>query len=85
MDTTNIDRDIRNFIIENFLFGRAEELHDGEPLQGNIVDSTGAMELVVFLQHHFAITVEDDEVIPENVDSVKNLVAYVARKLGTKS
>jgi len=58
---------------------------DGEPLQGNVIDSTGALELVIFLQDHFAITVEDEEVIPENLDSVDNVVAYVARKLGSKT
>ena len=81
MNTTNIDRDIRSFIVENFLFGQAEELRDGEPLQGNIIDSTGALELVVFLQDHFAITIEDDEIIPENLNSLNNMVAYVARKI----
>jgi acyl carrier protein len=84
MNTTDIDRDIRSFLVETFLFGRAEDLRDGEPLQGNVIDSTGALELVIFLQDHFAITVEDEEVIPENLDSVGNVVAYVARKLGSK-
>lgn len=84
MNTTDIDRDIRSFLIENFLFGRAEELRDGEPLQGNIIDSTGALELIVFLQERFAITVEDDEIVPENLDSVNNVVAYVSRKLAAK-
>lgn len=85
MNTTDIDRDIRSFLIENFLFGRAEELRDDQPLQGNVIDSTGALELVSFLQEHFAITVEDDEMIPENLESVVNVVTYVVRKLGTKA
>jgi acyl carrier protein len=81
MNATDIDRDIRSFLIDNFLFGRAEELRDGEPLQGNVIDSTGALELVAFLQGHFAIIVEDEEMIPENLESVNSVVAYVARKL----
>jgi acyl carrier protein len=81
MNMTDIDRDIRSFIIENFLFGRAEELRDGEPLQGNTIDSTGALELIVFLQDHFAITIDDDEIIPDNLNSLNNMVAYVSRKL----
>ena len=85
MNTADIDRDIRAFLVEHFLFGRAENLRDGEPLQGNVIDSTGALELVVFLQDHFAITVEDDEVTPENLESVKNVVAYVSRKLASKT
>jgi acyl carrier protein len=85
MNTADIDRDIRAFLIDTFLSGRADALRDGEPLQGNVIDSTGALELVVFLQNHFAITVQDDEVIPENLDSVDTVVAYVARKLNSKS
>jgi acyl carrier protein len=85
MNTTDIDRDIRTFLVDNFLSGRAEALRDGEPLQGNVIDSTGALELVAYLQNHFGITVEDDEVIPENLDSVNNITAYVAKKLDSKS
>ncbi len=80
--TTDIDRDVRAFLIDNFLFGHAEELGDGEALQGNVIDSTGVLELVTYLQDHFEITVEDNEVTPENLDSVRNVVAYVKRKLG---
>lgn len=85
MNTKDIDRDVRAFLIENFLFGQAENLRDGDPLQGNVIDSTGALELVAYLQDHFAITVEDDEVIPENLESVNSVVAYVARKLDSKT
>jgi acyl carrier protein len=85
MNTADIDRDIRTFLIDNFLCGRAEALRDGEPLQGNVIDSTGALELVAYLQNHFGITVEDDEVIPENLESVKNVVTYVAGKLAAKA
>jgi acyl carrier protein len=81
MNTADIDRDIRAFLIDHFLFGRAEGLQDSEPLQGNVIDSTGALELVAFLQDHFGITVEDDEVIPENLASVNSVVTYVAGKL----
>lgn len=85
MNNSDIDRDIRAFLIDNFLSGHAEALRDGEPLQGNVIDSTGALELVAYLQNHFGITVEDEEVIPENLESVKNVVAYVAGKLAAKA
>ena len=85
MNTQEIDRDIRTFLIDNFLFGRTEELRDGVPLQGNVIDSTGALELVAYLQDHFGITVEDYEVVPENLESVQNVVDYVARKVAAKS
>jgi acyl carrier protein len=84
MNTLDINRDVRTFLIDTFLFGRAEGLRDGEPLQGNVIDSTGVLELVSYLQDHFEITVEDDEVNPENMESVKNVVAFVAGKLAVK-
>jgi acyl carrier protein len=46
-----------------------------------LIDSTGVLELVDFLQEHFAIKVEDEEVIPDNLDSVRNIATYVARKI----
>lgn len=85
MNNAEIGRDIRTFLIDNFLFGRAEELKDGEPLQGNVIDSTGALELVAFLQDHFGITVEDEDVTPENLESVNNVVSYVATKLAKQN
>jgi acyl carrier protein len=81
MQAADIEREIRKFLVENFLFGRADELRDHVSLLGNVVDSTGAIELVSFLQERFAITIEDNEVVPENFDSLTNVTAYVERKL----
>src|SRR5438132_3358648 len=81
MQTIDIEREIRSFLIDNFLFGRSEEWRDHVSLLGNVIDSTGAIELVTFLQDRFAITVEDNEVVPENFDTLENVVAYVERKL----
>jgi len=81
MQTTEIERDIRNYLIEHFLSGRSEKLRDGGSLLGNVVDSVGVLDLVTFLQDNFKITVEDEDVIPSNLDTVNNLVAFVARKL----
>jgi len=86
MQTTEIEREIRSFLVNNFLFGSAEALRDDESLLGNVIDSSGTIELIMFLQDRFAITVEDEEIaIPENFDSLKNVVAYVARKLASKT
>jgi acyl carrier protein len=82
MPTANIEHEIRSFLVNNFLFGRADALRDNESLLGNVVDSTGAIELVMFLQERFGITVEDEEMtIPENFSSVKSLTAFVEKKL----
>jgi len=83
MSMTEIEQEIRNYLVNTFLFGRADALREDGSLLGNVIDSSGAIELVIFLQERFAITVEDEEIaVPENFDSVKNIAALVARKLG---
>jgi acyl carrier protein len=85
MQTTDIEHEIRRFLVDNFLFGRDEKLRDDEPLLGNVIDSTGVVELVVFLQERFDIAVEDEEVVTDNLDSLGKAVAYVERKLQSKT
>ena len=80
MKTEEIDREVRSFLVEHFLSGRADRLREDGSLLGEVVDSTGVIELVMYLQNRFSITVEDDEVIPSNLDSVKSLVTFVAKK-----
>ncbi len=72
---------IREFIVENFLFGDDDGLHDNSSfLDEGIIDSTGILELVTFLEETFSIRVEDEELVPENLDSLDNLGAYLERK-----
>jgi acyl carrier protein len=72
---------IRVFIVENFLFGRANGLGDDSSfLDEGIIDSTGILELVSFLEEQYDIRVEDEELVPENLDSINNVVAYLERK-----
>lgn len=73
---------VREYIVENFLFGDAEPLTSDSMslLDGGIIDSVGVMELVAFLEQDFEISVSDDDLVPENLDSVDNLVAYISRK-----
>lgn len=75
---------IRTFIAENFLFS-----DNGFPLSDQasfidegVIDSTGTLELVMFVEDTFAIEVEDDEIEPDNFDSVAKLAAYIGRKQG---
>ena len=73
---------IRAFILENFLFGNDQGLSDDTSfLDEGIIDSTGILELVSFLEEEFIISVEDEEILPENLDSIKNVVAYLERKM----
>jgi acyl carrier protein len=80
MQTIDIEQQIRTFLVDNFLFGRSEALRDDALLLGDVIDSTGVIELVVFVQERFAITVEDEEVTEENLGSVNQVVAFVAKK-----
>jgi acyl carrier protein len=73
---------LRKFLARNFLLSDQEfPLADGESLRENgIVDSTGVLELIEFLESTFHIQIEDAEAVPQNLDSVRDLVAFVARK-----
>ena len=78
---SDLKEKVRAFIVENFLFGNDEGLSDDTSfLEEGIIDSTGVLELVDFLEETFAITVEDEELVPENLDSLNNLAAYLAKK-----
>ena len=72
---------IKKFIIENYMFGDGEGLEeDMSFLDEGIIDSTGVLELVTFLENEFAIKVADEDLVPENLDSINKLGAYVNRK-----
>ena len=75
--------DIRAFIVDNFLFGdTSQDLGDDVSLiEAGIVDSTGILEVLAFVEGTFEIRVEDSEAIPANLDSIRNIVSFVGRKL----
>lgn len=78
-----IESDIRLFIIENFLFGDSSNgLKETDSLlERGIIDSTGVLELVSHLEETYGFKVEDEELIPENLDSIANVTEYILRKL----
>ena len=73
---------IRTFIFDNFLFDTNEDAlgNDDSLLDKGIIDSTGVLELVEWLEDEFDILVDDDELVPENLDSVNNLATFIASK-----
>jgi len=73
---------IRQFILNNYLFTDDEnKLSDSVSLmQSGTMDSTGILELIMFLEENFGIKVTDDEMIPANLDSVDNVVSFIGRK-----
>lgn len=79
---SEVNEKVRAFIVENFMFGDDEGLtEDTSFLEEGIIDSTGVLELVDFLEETFSITIEDEELIPENLDSIKNLAVYLEKKI----
>lgn len=84
MDTVDIKAQVRAFIADNFILGTGSaELKDTDSfMERHIIDSTGFLELVTFLEDTYGIVVSDDEMIPDNLDSLDNLDAYVRRKRG---
>jgi len=75
---------IRNYILESFLFTTDNgQLQDATSfLEEGIVDSTGVLELVMFVEETFGITVKDEEIAPENFDSIERLARYVRSRTG---
>lgn len=74
--------EIKAFIINNFLFGQDRGLRDDQSfLESGIVDSTGMLELVSFVEEKYGISIEDKELVPQNLDSLSNISRLVARKL----
>ena len=73
---------VRSFVLSNFLFTQDQsKLADGASLLGQgVMDSTGVLELISFLEREFGITLADEEMVPENLDSVERICAFVERK-----
>jgi len=77
----DIRDEVRAFVVDHFYVPAELRLGDGDSLldQG-IVDSTGVLEIITFLEERFGFAVEDSEVVPENLDSIERISAYAARK-----
>ena len=78
----NIKEKVKDFIRNNFLLGdESKQVYDDDSLLENgIIDSTGVLELVSFIEETFNIKVEDEELIPDNLDSVNKLIIYINSK-----
>ena len=80
-----VNEKIRSFILENVLAGsRGTTLDDNDSfLEKGIIDSTGILELVSFIEDEFKIQVRDEELVPDNFDSVSKLAGYITTKIGS--
>jgi len=83
---TTLEERIRKHIVDNFLYtGDGSSLKDDQSLlETGIVDSTGVLELVFFVEETFGIKVRDEELVPRNFDSIAKLAAYIRTKLAEK-
>ena len=82
---TEIENRVRTFIRDNFMFREDRaELSDSESLiEAGLIDSTGVLELVAFLESQFSIQIADADIVPANLDSIRSIVAYVGGKQAT--
>jgi len=78
-----IESELRQFVIDNFLFGQVDVQleNDDSFMERGIVDSTGVLELVAFLEKKYQIKVEGKDLIPDNLDSITNLRRFLESKL----
>ena len=79
--------EIRQFVVENFLFGQNDkQVSDTQSfLESGIIDSTGVLELIAFLESKYAISIADEELVPANLDSVERVARFVDGKLKAKA
>ena len=81
LDPKDVEAEVTAFIVKNFLFGNTADAPTPQTsfLETGMIDSTGILELVAFLEERYAMKVADDQLVPENLDSVANIAAFVAR------
>ena len=73
--------EIRQFIAERFLFGDDKKLGDEDSLlEAGIIDSTGILELINHLEERYGIKVNDDELVPENLDTIASIASFLGKK-----
>jgi len=81
---TEYGAEIRQFIADRFLFGDDTKLADDNSLlEAGIVDSTGILELVNHIEERYGIKVDDEELVPENLDTIASIAAFLSRKIGS--
>ena len=82
-----MQNEIRQFVIDNFLFGQSDrQLGNSDSfLESGIIDSTGVLELIAFIESTYEVSIADEELVPANLDSIDRVSGFVERKLQAKS
>lgn len=80
----SVEQKIRDYMLDNYLFTDDQSALNSSDsfLDKGIIDSTGILEVIFFLEEEFSVQVEDEEMVPENFDSVDNIVKFIAKKTG---
>jgi len=78
----DVEQDVREFMVRNFFYGDASVSLQGTDsfIEQGIIDSTGVLEIVQFLESRYGIVLGDDELVPENLDSIQKIGRFVRRK-----
>lgn len=77
---------VRQFITTNFYLPPDQKLEDGDSLlDSGLVDSTGVLEIVVFIEEKLGVTVSDQEILPENLDSISKITNFVEQRKTAKA
>lgn len=81
-----VQHEIRNYIVDNILFGDGGRLDENVSFQeSGILDSTGFLELITFVEERFGVDIADDELVPEHFDTLRKMAAFVEQKLADRA
>jgi acyl carrier protein len=82
-NSNQIRKEIIEFIRDNFILSEEESIQDEESLlEKGVIDSTGVLELVAHIEEKYDIVVDDEELVPANLDSIGNIIRFILRKMG---
>jgi len=83
----DVARTIRTFVVDNLLFGQGADHFSGDDsfLENGLIDSVGILTLVEFVRETYGVSIEDEELVPENWDSVHRIAAFIQTKLTSKA
>jgi acyl carrier protein len=82
MSSQPVKDTVMNFIRENFIMGRSDVVLDEKVslIDSGVMDSTGVLELVEFLEAQYSIKIEDEELVPENLETIENIINFLKTK-----
>ena len=79
---SEVKQELRDYIVDNFLFGDTEtKFADSDSfMEKGIIDSTAILEVITFIEENYSVKIEDDEILPENLDSLDNIASFIEKK-----